>query len=455
MRKPSLIHQIIMINIMVMSIFFMIFSLNNYRVTTSQLSKIIDKNVNSNLEMIVPIIAINMSLGLEQNYKNIMDNTFEVHSELVSMVLVNDNNETVYEISREGYEISRKDLNMAIVDSILGTQIGTLKVQYGLSHHYQELLQEYFSFNVGMFMVFILSLMMLTLLLKKNLYPLKKLLNNINSYKLKEENAFIQSISNDEVAIINNTIVEMLDKIEKEVDLKLYYEQEIMKKEKLVSMGEMLDNIAHQWRQPLMKINAVLLNMDCRIQENEIDKYYFMHKIDEISETVNYLSETIDTFREYVNPNKVKTRFGVVEMLNRSLFVFKSSLDEIEVRISNGRKYDIEGVENEFMQVIIAILNNAAEVLTSRAISQPKIWIKVNHNDHQVVITIEDNGGGIKENIIKKIFDPYFTTKYKIGGTGLGLYMARLIIVNSFHGDIHVTNSSRGAKFTLYFPRER
>lgn len=455
MRQLSIIKQIIIINMLVMTIFVTIFSVNNYIVVSEQLSKMADEKVNSVLHTILPTVSVNLSLGLEKNYKNIIDNTFRVYGEFLSIVLVNSRDEILYRVTREEPEPNSKYLEVYIEDTIMGVPDGgKLKVEYGFPNVYEELLKEYLLFYLVMFILFILSLVALMLLLRTNLYPLRRLITDIDSYKLQEKNTFSKSDSKDEVSIINNTIVEMLEKIEKEVDLKIYYEQEMMKRERLACMGDMIDNIAHQWRQPLMKINAVLLNMDCRVQDDDIDREYFVQKMDEISETVEHMSQTIDVFREYTNPNKLKSRYEVVTMIEHALLVLKSSLDGIEVNLKFTDAYEMIGVKNEFVQVIVSILSNAIEALNSREVQQPAIWIEVISVENRLTISIEDSGGGIDEEIIGKIFNPYFTTKYKTGGTGLGLYMCKMIVMNSLDGEIGVTNSKNGAKFTLVFNRE-
>ncbi len=222
----------------------------------------------------------------------------------------------------------------------------------------------------------------------------------------------------------------------------------MMQKNRLASMGEMIDNIAHQWRQPLLKINALLLNTDRSIELKKYDEKYLQDKINEISNTVFFMSNTIDTFREFLNPNRTKFEFEVSSSLEKSIEFLNISLKDVKINF-NKKEYVIKSFENEFIQAIITILSNAVEIFEERNIKNKILNINIYEDEFNIFIEIEDNAKGIDEKIIEQIFDPYFTTKYKVGGTGMGLYIAKMIIINSFKGNISVVNTKIGAKFIL------
>ena len=244
----------------------------------------------------------------------------------------------------------------------------------------------------------------------------------------------------------------MVKKIEEELEKRILYEKEIMQKNRLASMGEMIDNIAHQWRQPLMKINAIVLNTDRSIELKKYDEQYLQNRLEDISQAVYHMSNTIDTFREFLNPHKSKESFEISNSINKSLKVLNTLLVDIEVNINQKELY-INAYESEFMQVIISILSNSIDIFKARDIEKKYINIDIYEDDIHYFISIKDSAGGIKEDIIDKIFEPYFTTKHKSGGTGMGLYISKLIIQSSFKGDIKVKNVDDGVKFILEIPK--
>lgn len=201
-----------------------------------------------------------------------------------------------------------------------------------------------------------------------------------------------------------------------------------------------------------MIINATLLNMDLQIEKNEVDKEYLKKKMKKISETTLHMSETINVFRDYINPNKTKSKFNIVESTNNVLKFLKSSMFDVSIEFNYEKEYELVGVKSEFTQVIISIINNAIEALENK--DNKAILIDLVKEENNVILLIKNNGKNIKADLIEKIFDPYFTTKHKVGGTGLGLYICKLIISNTFNGSISVSNCKDGVEFKLEFKKE-
>ena len=274
----------------------------------------------------------------------------------------------------------------------------------------------------------------------------------MKNYSLEKNSTLKEDKFKNEISVINNSAVKMVKKIEEELEKRILYEKEIMQKNRLASMGEMIDNIAHQWRQPLMKINAIVLNTDRSIELKKYDEKYLQNRLDDISQAVYHMSNTIDTFREFLNPHKAKESFEISNSINKSLKVLNTLLVDIEVNINQKEIY-INAYESEFMQVIISILSNSIDIFKARDIEKKYINIDIYEDDIHYFISIKDSAGGIKEDIIDKIFEPYFTTKHKSGGTGMGLYISKLIIQSSFKGDIKVKAVDNGVKFILEIPK--
>lgn len=230
--------------------------------------------------------------------------------------------------------------------------------------------------------------------------------------------------------------------------------QEIMfQQSKLASMGEMIGNIAHQWRQPLNSLSLNLFALEKKFNSESADKQAFDSFSKKTRKTIEHMSDTINDFRDFFNPNKDQHLFSLNNVLNKTKTFIKDAFINIDISIPTKTQSDIEifGYENEFAQVIINILNNSKDAIEKNKISKGFINIDISKEMDEVVITITDNGGGINKEIIDRVFEPYFTTKEKKDGTGIGLYMSKMIIENSMHGSIKMANSEDGMKTEIFF----
>jgi PAS domain S-box-containing protein len=235
-------------------------------------------------------------------------------------------------------------------------------------------------------------------------------------------------------------------------------EEIIVQQAKMSALGEMLGNIAHQWRQPLSvittSVSAVLLEKELGMLNDEKLKSY----MDGALNNAEYLSNTIETFTDFIKGENKKEKVQVCKLLDDSTALVKDVLTDNNIKFQNtihcsedcGKRVFLS--QNEFTQVIINILNNAKDIILERNIKDGHIILDHSFIDNNVVITIEDNGGGIPEDVLPKIFEPYFTTKHQSQGTGLGLHMSYNIIVESFKGKIWAQNSKNGAKFYIELP---
>ena len=251
--------------------------------------------------------------------------------------------------------------------------------------------------------------------------------------------------------MINDVIENLEDKIKNEIDQRLAQEQILIQQSKLAAMGEMIGNIAHQWRQPLAQISAIHMNMKVTYDFNKFDEVYLNEKIKEANKLTSYMSQTINDFQNFFIPQKEKEIFSIEKACKDAYNIIESSLKYHNIGIDFNVKQDtnILGYKNEFSQVILNILSNAKDILIERKIENPKIDIEVKNGDNYSIIKIHDNAGGVKDDILDKIFDPYFTTRHKTQGTGIGLYMAKNIIERNMSGFINVKNIGNGALFTI------
>ena len=211
---------------------------------------------------------------------------------------------------------------------------------------------------------------------------------------------------------------------------------------KMAAMGEMLQNIAHQWRQPLSSISMLSSGVKFKKELDILDDKDLYKSMDDINKSTKYLSQTIEDFTDFFNPNKKVTLFNLEKTINKALNILEVQLKNKDIKIIQSiEDININGYENEFIQVIINICNNAKDELIKLNLKEKIILVEVKKKDNSVDILIKDNAGGIKEGIINRVFEPYFSTKHKSQGTGIGLYMSREIIVKHMKGSIIVQNT--------------
>lgn len=243
---------------------------------------------------------------------------------------------------------------------------------------------------------------------------------------------------------------------QKKLQSKLKEKDDIMlAQSRQAAMGDMIGMIAHQWRQPITAIGMGAQNMQLDIELEEIDPKRFDEKLSKIVEQTHFLSNTIDDFRDFLKPNKKPGTHMLSEILEGALNIIAKSLENNNIKLKKSFKNDIEitTFRNEVIQVLINIINNAKDIIKIKEIEDGLITIEVDADKHNAYIKICDNAGGIPQDVLPKIFEPYFTTKDEKGGTGLGLYMSQMIIEKHLKGKIMVENINGGACFTVLLPR--
>ncbi len=232
-------------------------------------------------------------------------------------------------------------------------------------------------------------------------------------------------------------------------------DQLLLEQSKLATLGEMLGNIAHQWRQPLMEINSVFLPLQTKMSINmPISNDEINQTITKVNEITSFMSQTIEDFRNYFKEEKQKVKFQVLEQINSTVNIISAGLkaNNIKLDIIIKKNPTLIAYKNEFSQVLINIINNAKDELVSRKTQNPYIKITIFEENKNIITTIEDNAGGIKVSPINKIFEPFFTYKKK-SGSGIGLFMSKLIIENNMKGTIKAQNINNGALFTISIPK--
>ena len=228
-------------------------------------------------------------------------------------------------------------------------------------------------------------------------------------------------------------------------------DKKILEQAKLARIGSMISMIAHQWRQPLTELSGILMELETATRFKKADEKHILGAIERSDKMIQFMSDTIDDFRNFYKPDKVKEEFLVSNSCKNAINIIGASLKnfniKLNINIENDKK--IFGYPTEFSQVILNILSNAADILVERSIKNPQIDLNIDTKGILSIITIKDNAGGIAQKNQELIFDPYFSTKDSSKGTGLGLYISKLIVERNMGGELSVYNDDKGAVFKI------
>lgn len=251
---------------------------------------------------------------------------------------------------------------------------------------------------------------------------------------------------------LQDDITELQRKLREEYTKNSKKDQMMIRQSRLAAMGEMISNIAHQWRQPLNALALTIQDIEDSYKHNEITDEYINDTVDKSMELIQHMSVTIDDFRNFYKANKDIVAFSLSRAIDEAMKIISASLKNSSIDVVIERKEDVtvRGYPNEFSQVILNILSNSKDALLENTPTGREIVITIDKTDTEKGrITITDNGGGIPGDIVDNVFDPYFTTKEQGKGTGIGLYMSKTIIESNMGGKIDVYNTGSGTKVIL------
>ena len=258
--------------------------------------------------------------------------------------------------------------------------------------------------------------------------------------KLNKRLKNLVNIKTNRLKIMNKKLA---TRIKKELDKHQEKDRILAQQQKMVAMGQMIENIAHQWRQPLSVISTSASGLKLKKQLNILEDEELIKSIDQIVDTAKYLSDTIDDFRYFFKPQKDKTKFSLVKNIEKSLSFLETVLKENSIKVEfEYEDIDITAYETELMQVFINIISNSKDAFIEKKIKDRVIFISIKNFPNRILIEIKDNAGGVEDDILDKVFEPYFTTKHQYSGTGIGLYMSNQIIKTHLNGDIFMKNCS-------------
>lgn len=231
-------------------------------------------------------------------------------------------------------------------------------------------------------------------------------------------------------------------KVEEEIKKSRLKDEMLHQQTKLASMGEMIANIAHQWRQPLNALTILIQSFEAKSMANKLTPDFIAKQVEEGKALAANMSDTIESFRSFLKPDKNIEIFTIAEAINKARFLIDGLLSASETMLSLDidENVRVKGFKNSLVQVIVNILNNAVDSLSLKRPENRFILIKATEKKGYVTIRIIDNGGGIDTDILKRLFEPYFTTKHQMSGTGIGLYMSKKLIEEHFNGIITANN---------------
>ncbi len=420
------------------------------------------------MDTLEPVIAINLSFEQTGELQQLLETIYKVPNiTQVSLVSKNYN-----KVLSEKQDISRqRSYKTFINDPLTDQKIATLTLHYSNKNLFQieqkikTVMFSVLAFALVLFMFFYI-------IIKKELNILNYISDTLKQYaqdkKLKtivvknttSEIKTIANVANTMMQNISSNLTELHSfnqRLEKEVQTKVAklqnQEKMMIHQSRQAAMGEMLESIAHQWRQPLNIIGLASSNLELGNSLGIHNQQNFQEKMTIISDNINYMSSTIDDFRDFLNPNREQKLFYPTDVIEEVLKILKAQLSNNNITVTIDRTDSIKfyGVENEFKQVLFVLINNSKDAIKSQEeeglITEGKIHLSIHVKNNS--ISLCDNGGGIPQDILNSVFDPYFTTKFASSGTGIGLYIAKNIITSRMQGELNVKNTQEGCCFTI------
>ena len=351
-------------------------------------------------------------------------------------------------------EVILKDILNKAVNTLTKEDIQNI-VNKWVSIKYEKV-QDYSYLWIGMLILFIISIFFLYrqyILKHNNNFLQNEILKR--THQLEKSNQILKE-KKDELDRLNSSLE---IKIKDEVEKNKIFQEKLFKADKLASMGEMMSNIAHQWRQPLSMISTVATGTKIQKEFGTLKDEEIIQNMELINKNAQYLSETINDFKNFIKGDRKIKTYDLETTINNFLHIVESSIkkDSIHIILNLQENIKIDGYPNELIQCLINIFNNSKDAFEEIKEENPLIFISTTLENEIISIKIKDNAGGIPDNIITKIYDPYFTTKHKSQGTGLGLHMTYKLIDEGMHGKIEAHNVEfeyenkiyKGAEFVI------
>jgi signal transduction histidine kinase len=437
-------------------------------------SSVLSESERAKIELVTqtlkPIISTYLTFD-QQDMLSDTVRTFFQNPNISDVSLIDANNNVIFEQHYPHSKIEETiTLSTPVIDSITHQVQATLVIGY--SNNYVHELQTKLLLQLIILSLFVLLIFSITYwYFRKQFFVLRLLSKWMGEYSTdKTSEPFKVDNSNTEIATITSSANKMLEtidnyrcqmeqinnelehRVESEISQRREKEHLLIHQSRLAAMGEMIESIAHQWRQPLNIIGLAIADINMKRVLGSLKNNEFEKNNDIINHNLDFMSHTIDDFRNFFSMDKESIHFDPIQPIHDIFNLLSEQLRyaKITYRIHQNCDKKIFGVVNEFKQVILNIINNAQDAIKSNQKQNGgEIEVTLRCDAKHLYIDIVDTGGGIPSSIAERIFEPYFTTKLHNKGTGIGLYMSKVIIEQHFGGSIAVRNTSKGALFTL------
>lgn len=428
------------------------------------------------VDTLKPIIALNLSFNQEEQLDDIL-NTLLAYENIKRVELLFENNKkNILKVNGQNHSNTLFVYESDIIDTFDKNVMAKINLEYS-SKNINNIQAKIIAI---LFFTFIFTLIIFAIFyvfVRSNLNALRKISNALQEYSDSENiTPIILQNKSEEINTIANVANKMISNIDQYVqklqsfnsELSKQVQQEVRKQQeqeqlmihqsRQAAMGEMIESIAHQWRQPLNIIGLAIVNLETNHAFGIRDDKNFEDKLELITLNVRYMSNTIDDFRNFLNPDREIVEFNPQNSIQDVLKIVDAQLknNNISYEFNSNAIIKISGVENEFTQVLFILINNAKDAIKTLidmdTIKKGSLTINVYEKDEHGFIEIIDNGGGIPQEILDKIFDPYFTTKFASQGTGIGLHIAKNIVETRMKGSLVAQNIEKGCRFTIKLP---
>jgi signal transduction histidine kinase len=460
---------------------FLILNILIYFFTTVYIKEILTKSESDKITLMLntlkPAIAYDISFNQTEQLTQLLDTILQDNSIKSIQIIYTDKKKTIKEKVKE--KEGREKLfsyTTALIDPFSQKTVAHIKLAYS-NENINTLQKKILLMQLYIFLIALFLFSLFFLYVKRDLNALRTIANSLQEYSkfrtiksivLDNRSTEVQTIANVANAMITD-IAEYVKEL-KTFNAKLEAEvaqevQKAHKQEKMMlhqsrqaAMGEVLESIAHQWRQPLNIIGIAVSNLEMQSMLGKLDEKDLQAKLELIATNTNYMSDTIDDFRNFLNPQREKKSFNPKNSIEDILHILGDELKNHHIHhtIKEKNVLTLFGIENEFKQLIMILINNAKDAITSQIKSKSipfgEILIFISKEKDKAVIVIEDNGGGINADIIESIFEPYFSTKFSSHGTGIGLYIGKSIVKKRLKGSLTVHNTAKGCCFTIKIP---
>ncbi len=428
------------------------------------------------LNTIKPIIALNLSFNQQDQLRKVLNSILK-NNDIKEVRLNSNDGLNLFFKSKQDNNIEKKfQYQSPIIDPFSKSEIAKITLLYSnkhLSYFNNKIFTIFFSIFAFAVIVFLISF----IYLHNDLRALRIIADSLEHYSPAKDIKLITHSSRvEEIQTISNVANRMIFNIAQyvqqlesfNVELEVRVKEEIEKQQnqerlmihqsRQAAMGEMLESIAHQWRQPLNIIGIASANLETEYTLGIINKKKFHEKMEIISANINYMSDTIDDFRNFLNPCRETTNFYASKIIQDVFTILHAQLENSGIVYNFNIDFDLYfcGIENEFKQVIFILLNNSKDAIKKQLkegnIKEGEISISFSEENSYGVVEISDNGGGVDTAIIDSIFEAYFSTKFNANGTGIGLYIAKNIIESRMKGQLSVRNIEGGCCFRIKLP---